>query len=207
MNDHMLALLLGKSRETTQILHSVSCLSHLFLILFRANKDAFFPCQIYHDVQASVRSTLCTVARVMNVCPDQSFYFFHLGTDRLEQEFAFVRTITHSINCALLELGNGFSAASHSTRIRGSNPSWRPPSNRLAEDHNNVLSWDTGDHTSLGEGGGRSPGVLARKVAEMRRSACSRSTPLQVHHIRHVPTSEQHWGHHVRTLRVCFIEA
>lgn len=148
----MLAVLFGKEKGVADILRGLSCVSHLFLFLFRANKDSFFPPQLYHDVQASVRSAFCMVARAKDVCPHRPFYFFHLGTDKLEQVFAFVRTVTHSSNCDILELGDRFSAATQLAQIWASNPTWRHPSKRLnqgTEDHNNMLSWGDGEHTKV----------------------------------------------------------
>ncbi|CAM9774335.1 unnamed protein product, partial [Sphacelaria rigidula] len=85
----------------------------------------------YHDLKASMRSAFCMVARAKGVCPNRPFYFFQLGTDRLEQVFAFIRTITHSRICDLLELSDRFSAATQLAHIWGPNPTWRNPSKRL----------------------------------------------------------------------------
>ena len=104
------------------------------------------PAQLYHDLQAFVRSAFFIVAQAIELCPDLPFFMFQLGTDRLEQLFAFVRTVTRHRNCNVSELCDRFAAAYQLTGIWETNPMWRQPSRRLTgtKDHMNTRTWSQG---------------------------------------------------------------
>ena len=42
------------------------------------------PAQLYHDLQAFVRSAFFIVAQAIELCSDLPFFMFQIGTDRLE---------------------------------------------------------------------------------------------------------------------------
>ncbi|CBJ33651.1 conserved unknown protein [Ectocarpus siliculosus] len=160
INKHLLAMLFENMRGVASILAGLACVAHLSLLLYRANRMKFFPAQLYHDMQTIVRSAYFLVAIAKHVCPEDPLFFFQLGTDRLEQLFAFVRTTTHDRNCDMLLLALRFASAYQLAKIYDKHPSWRRPSKRLegSEDAMNTLSWMEG-----AEGNTRVDGVDLRE--------------------------------------------
>lgn len=146
INEHLLAVLFDMNKDVSALLGGLSCVAHILLIIYRKNRTAFMPAQLYHDLQAFVRSAFFIVARAIELCPDLPFFMFQIGTDRLEQLFAFVRTVTHHRNCNTSELCDRFAAAYQLAGIWETNPTWRQPSRRLTgtKDHMNTLTWSKG---------------------------------------------------------------
>lgn len=73
-------------------------------------------------------------------------YLWQIGTDGLENLFAVVRTLTHSRNVDLKELGDRLGAAVALERVYKEHQDWKRASRRLngTLDHINTASWDTG---------------------------------------------------------------
>lgn len=138
----------------SDLLQDLSCLAHVLLYLYRRNKAALVPGQLFHDLQATVRCAYVTVAQVMHFCPELNVYLFQLGTDNVEQLFSIIRTITHSRNCDTKEFGQRASHACQLADVWARNDGWKKPSDRLGasgvggvektEDHNNPTHWDKG---------------------------------------------------------------
>ena len=86
------------------------------------------------------------VQQAQNLCPGEKMYLWQVGSDDLENLFAVVRTLTHSRNVNLKELGERLGAAVAMQRVYSDHESWRRVSRRLngTFDHMDTTTWDKG---------------------------------------------------------------
>ena len=110
-----------------QQLEHLSAVSHLLLILFRANprKGHFMPTQLYSDIQVMIKNVYFCVAKA-KVDPNIThFYAILLGTDRLEVTFSILRTIVgNDANADTLQLTTQLSHISEVQNILALHPEW-----------------------------------------------------------------------------------
>jgi hypothetical protein len=143
MGQCMTGILVDVNAALPALLTQLSQLSHLLFVVYRAHVTAFLPGQLYHDMQVIARGAYITVARMQADFPELPCYPFFLGTDRLENVFAVLRTISHSRNFDMLELESRVSTASALEEIYSRHPEWKRVSRRLngSLDHMNPHSW------------------------------------------------------------------
>ncbi|CAM9745592.1 unnamed protein product, partial [Sphacelaria rigidula] len=130
-----------------ELLQGLSCVAHLLLILLRVNGTAFKTSQSYHDIQAIVQGMIFVVQQAKQIWPGEKMYLWQVGSDSLENPFAVVRTLTHSRNVDLKELGERLGAAVAMRRVYSDHDSWKRVSRRLngTLDHMNTTTWDKGE--------------------------------------------------------------
>lgn len=76
---------------------------HLMFALFRQSKNSFIPGQLYYDVQATIKNAFWCVAKVQIMGLNRTFHLLQCGTDRLENLFSTLRTMTNDRNMDLLQ--------------------------------------------------------------------------------------------------------
>ncbi|KDN36505.1 hypothetical protein RSAG8_10801, partial [Rhizoctonia solani AG-8 WAC10335] len=139
-----------------QLTHLSTC-AHLLFALYRLNGGAFISGQLYYDVQTTIKTAYFTVAKSQEIDPEGPVYLLQTGTDRLEQRFATMWTMTHDRNMDIVQLADRAEAAQYVDEIYARNPDLYQGSYRLSLDgntgidHTNPASW-TGDVTASGAG-------------------------------------------------------
>ncbi|KEP46198.1 hypothetical protein V565_212800, partial [Rhizoctonia solani 123E] len=139
-----------------QLTHLSTC-AHLLFALYRLNGGSFISGQLYYDVQTTIKTAYFTVAKSQQIDPDGPVYLLQTGTDRLEQRFSTMRTMTHDRNMDIVQLADRAEAAQYIDEIYARNPDLYRGSYRLSLDgntgidHTNPASW-TGDVTASSAG-------------------------------------------------------
>ncbi|KAJ6616227.1 hypothetical protein B0H10DRAFT_1765396, partial [Mycena sp. CBHHK59/15] len=108
----------------SQRLESLSKFAHMAFAFYRMHGSSFLSNQLYGDLQALVKSAFFCVARQQELDPDQAFYLYQIGSDRLEELFSEVRTESHDSNCDALQLSERLSTAADTLGIFGEHPEW-----------------------------------------------------------------------------------
>ncbi|KAJ7477582.1 hypothetical protein FB451DRAFT_1032912 [Mycena latifolia] len=108
----------------SEALSDLSKFAHLAFYFYRQHGSSFLSNQLYADMQALVKAAFFCVAQQQNLDPTQSFYLYQLGSDRLEEMFAEVRTESHDSNVDSLQLSERLSSAADSVRIWNEHPEW-----------------------------------------------------------------------------------
>lgn len=100
------------------LLVGLSTTAHLPFVLYRKNKTAALPSQLYHDAQATIH-TCFYLALKQQLQPNQQppsqqhvqhpLYLFQQGTDCGELQFVDARTIRHNMNFDVLEVATSSS--------------------------------------------------------------------------------------------------
>ena len=143
----LLDVLFDYNKNISDLLEGLSCTAHLAFFLWRQNKAAFIPGQLYHDLQQTIRCAFVVVAQAKVVCPTLQIYLFQLGTDNVENLFAILRTMTHARTFSYVELVQRLGHAVQVQDIWSRHPEWGGASKRLrlgTDDHMNTKTWDTG---------------------------------------------------------------
>src|SRR5260370_31237923 len=110
-----------------QQLEYLSAMSHLLLVLFRANpeKGEFMPTQLYTDTQLMIKNIFFCVAKEKIINPNGKIHIILLGTDQLETSFSILQTMVGNYaNANILQLTTRLSHISKVQNILASNPSW-----------------------------------------------------------------------------------
>ncbi|KAJ6607976.1 hypothetical protein B0H10DRAFT_1955815 [Mycena sp. CBHHK59/15] len=103
---------------------SLSKFAHLAFVFYRMHGSSFLSNQLYGDLQALLKCTYFCVAQQQNLDEEQVFYLYQIGSDRLEEMFAEVRTESHDSNFDSLQLSERLSNAADSVRIWNEHPDW-----------------------------------------------------------------------------------
>ncbi|KAJ7041428.1 hypothetical protein C8F04DRAFT_947209 [Mycena alexandri] len=108
----------------SEALTDLSEFAHLAFYFYRMHGSSFLSNQLYGDLQAIVKAAFFCVAQQQNLDPEQAFYLYQLGSDRLEELFAEVRTESHDSNVDALQLSERLSSAADSVGIWNEHPEW-----------------------------------------------------------------------------------
>ncbi|KAJ7140342.1 hypothetical protein C8R46DRAFT_1233789 [Mycena filopes] len=151
MWDAFLQPFLSRTMSLSERLASFSKFAHLCFAFYRMHGSSFLSNQLYGDLQALVKSAFFCVARQQELDPERAFYLYQIGSDRLEEMFAEVRTESHDSNVDALQLSERLSTAADTLGIFDENPEWRQGHIRRSwfgkeADHVNP-SYFTGDQT------------------------------------------------------------
>ena len=77
--------------------------AHLLLLIYRKQKTNFLTNDLYYDIQETIQDAyVCAAKMIKNKQMIRSIY--QLGTDVSENQFATLRTLSHSRNFDFLEL-------------------------------------------------------------------------------------------------------
>ncbi|KAK7041117.1 hypothetical protein R3P38DRAFT_3179675 [Favolaschia claudopus] len=139
-----------RESSLSERLASLSKFSHLAFVFYRQHGSSFLSNQLYGDLQALVKAAFFSIARQQELDPEQAFYLYQLGSDRLEETFAEVRTESHDSNTDSLQLSERLSTAADTVGIFDENPEWHQGHVRRSwsgkeADHVNP-TYFTGDH-------------------------------------------------------------
>ena len=122
----------------------LSTTAHGLLLLYRKHGTAFIPAQLYHAIQTTVNSVYLLTSLAQQYCPHMDFYYFLTGTNEEEKLFCCFRTMTHSHNFDMLQLGERAGAVIGILDVLLRNPRWNRMERRLkpeSDDKVNVASW------------------------------------------------------------------
>ncbi|KAJ7432297.1 hypothetical protein B0H11DRAFT_1760724 [Mycena galericulata] len=108
----------------SQRLESLSKFAHMAFVFYRLHGSSFLSNQLYGDLQALVKSAFFCVARQQELDPEQALYLYQIGSDRLEELFAEVRTESHDSNCDALQLSQRLGNAADTLGIFNEHPEW-----------------------------------------------------------------------------------
>ncbi|KAJ7017645.1 hypothetical protein C8F04DRAFT_1200210 [Mycena alexandri] len=151
MWDAFLQPFLSRTMSLSERLASFSEFAHLCFAFYRMHGSSFLSNQLYGDLQALVKSAFFAVARQQDLDPECAFYLYQIGSDRLEEMFAEVRTESHDSNFDALQLSERLPTAADTLGIFDENPEWHQGHIRRSwfgkeADHVNP-SYFTGDQT------------------------------------------------------------
>ncbi|KAJ7736281.1 hypothetical protein B0H16DRAFT_1326584 [Mycena metata] len=108
----------------SESLSSLSKFAHLAFVFYRMHGSSFLSNQLYGDLQALVKAAFFAVAQQQILDPKMRFYLYQIGSDRLEEMFAEVRTESHDSNVDALQLSERLSDAADSVGIFNNHPEW-----------------------------------------------------------------------------------
>jgi hypothetical protein len=144
ISEYLLSVLVDSEKSVSYLLQQLAKLSHILLVVYREHRTKFIPGQLYHDIQATVRAAFFVAAQLkLSDDVNAEFFLWMLGSDRLEGLFRDVRTLNHSSNFSLKELGDKLGAAVHLSALTADMPDIDRKS-RLkvgSDDHMNAVSW------------------------------------------------------------------
>jgi hypothetical protein len=150
--DGLLAIVLDLTSSLSKILRVAVKSAAVLFILYRRHRTKLMPSQLYHDTQCIFNDILICVAKMQvalddGTLDDHDFYSFQPGSDRQEQQFSGVRTLTHQRNVDMIMLAQRLSAQTQMDAVFEEHPDWNRGSRRLgtAVDHVNTKS-TTGCH-------------------------------------------------------------
>lgn len=135
---------LNHNTSLGEALETLSMVAHALMVLYYHHGTAFLPGQTYHAVQSTIKDIYVTTAIAQEEHPGTCFYYFLAGTNELEKLFAIFRTITHSGNFDMLQLGERAASAAAIAEIMCKRPEWNRIERRLnpeSEDKVNLRSW------------------------------------------------------------------
>lgn len=143
ISKRLLAPLFDTKKDVATLARGLSCVADMQLLLFREHRTAFMTGQLYHDTQATIRGIFYIIAQAKVHCPAEPLFMFQIGTDGLEQLFAMARTLNHSSNFDIKDLGDRLGAGISMEEIYSRNAAWKQTSRRLNDtvDHNNPPNW------------------------------------------------------------------
>jgi hypothetical protein len=131
----------------SMILRAVSKTMHMFFLMFRRHKTALCPAQLYHDYQKTGKDLFIMAAKTKvgfesGKFLSADFHPFQAGSDRQEQQFAVVRTLTHDRSVDIGRLQDRLSASAQLCDVYERRPELYRGSRRLSAsaDHINVAS-------------------------------------------------------------------
>lgn len=117
--------------------------SHLMFFIYRKWKNKFLTKDLYLDIQSTIQDAFIC-AELFNRCDKNAkLYLYQLGTDQLESFFGLVRTVTHNVNCDILELQERIKTILQLESVYLKHPNWKRPSRvcKSTYDHSSVASW------------------------------------------------------------------
>ncbi|EKM60429.1 uncharacterized protein PHACADRAFT_132972, partial [Phanerochaete carnosa HHB-10118-sp] len=122
--DAFLGAFLNEADSLSEQLASLSKFAHLAYALYIHHGSAFMPNPLFSDSQALVKAAFVCVVRQQDLDPLALFFLFLLGSDRLEQLFAEVRTQCHDRNCDIKQLCSRLGIAVDMLMTLNRYPSW-----------------------------------------------------------------------------------
>lgn len=135
-------------RDLSGILRATSKSAHMFLLMYRRHGTALCSAQLFNDYQCCAKDLFATVAKTQignaeGVISSWDFHPYHAGSDRQEQQFSGVRTITHDRSVNLMRLCDRLGAVTQLEDVFERRPELKRQSRRLsihANDRINVHS-------------------------------------------------------------------
>ena len=113
--------------------------------IHRKQKTNFLTNDLYYDIQETIQDVYVCAAKMIKKQTDNSLYLYQLGTDVLENQFATLRTLSHSRNFDFLELTERLIIVEQIEKVFENNPGWRAKSklNSTGEivDHSSAINW------------------------------------------------------------------
>ena len=125
-----------------QLIQLAYC-AHLLFFIYRKWKKHFMTKDLYHDIQSTIQDAFIAAHKCQCLNPDLNVYLHLLGTDKLENVFSDIRTMTHSSSCDYLELIQRFKLALQIEKVYAKHPEWRSSSriSSTTTDHSSSKSW------------------------------------------------------------------
>ena len=96
--ENLLAVLCDPSKTVEQLLEGLSCVAHLFIILYRARQTGLMTGKLYRDTQATILGIFYCVLQVQQHYSAMTIFLWQISTNALEVLLAVVRTLTHARN-------------------------------------------------------------------------------------------------------------
>ncbi|KAJ7431083.1 hypothetical protein FB451DRAFT_1065033 [Mycena latifolia] len=84
---------INTSYDLTQQVEALSKYSHLAFSLFHTHRTTFMSNQLYGDSQTMVKNAMFYIAKQQVLDPNESFFLFNLGDDKLEKLFGRIRML------------------------------------------------------------------------------------------------------------------
>lgn len=122
--DSVLQAFINPDLSLSEQLTSLSAFAHLAYALYTMHGTSFMTGQLYSDMQQLVKAAFVCVARQTLLDKTKAFYLYQLGSDRLEELFAEIRTQTHDRNCNIAQLAERLSIAVDIVKILNEYPWW-----------------------------------------------------------------------------------
>ena len=140
--------------KTTSVRDAAVAIGKLQLSMLQCYRRApgkYCPAVYYHDVQSTYQSVLISIAKYQVNCPDEPFYMFLIGSDRLENHHCSLRTVEHSSKSDMLQLEERSARACRMEHKYAKHPHWRPYIRRLgrSRDRMNVKTWEGDTSTNF----------------------------------------------------------
>ncbi|KAJ8508387.1 hypothetical protein ONZ45_g9334 [Pleurotus djamor] len=123
---------ISKELDLTDQLSSLSKFSHLLFAHYRKHGPAFISNPLYADLQGITKTTFFCVAKQQLLDSDRPFYLYQLGSDRLEEMFGALRSMTHDQNVDVLQLAERLSGCNDINQIFNDHPEWKRAQRRLS---------------------------------------------------------------------------
>jgi hypothetical protein len=113
-------------------LEYLSAAAHLILLLYRTNKQLFFPNLLYADIMIMIKNVYFSVAKAKVDNPEGQFFLVLLGTDRLETLFGIIRSmIGNDCGADVLQLSERITGTTQVAEILAQHPQWDSSPRRL----------------------------------------------------------------------------
>lgn len=117
--------------------------SHLLLFIYRKWRTRFITRDLYMDIQSTIQDAFICVELFNRYDHRSKVYLYQLGTDQVESLFGLVRTLSHNVNCDLLELQERLKIVFQMEAVYQDHPHWKRPSriSKSTDDHSSAASW------------------------------------------------------------------
>ncbi|KAL0952445.1 hypothetical protein HGRIS_006714 [Hohenbuehelia grisea] len=116
----------------SQQLSMLSKFGHLLFALHQLHGTSFISNQLYADLQGIVKTAYFCAAKQKTLDASKPFYLYQLGTDRLEEVFAELRTLSHDVNMDAKQLSENLTNVVQSTIIYSRHPEWKQTQRRTS---------------------------------------------------------------------------
>ena len=146
----MLLLPLDLDHNLDVITRSVLKSGFVLFHLYRRHRIRLMPAQLYHDWQRIVKELVILIAKMQvaarndgvfdNENVNCDFHPFQIGTDRQENQFRLVRTLTHNRNVDAATLPDRLSAVMQISDALEAHPEWDRGSRRLATETDDKIN-------------------------------------------------------------------
>ncbi|KDQ32303.1 hypothetical protein PLEOSDRAFT_1034989, partial [Pleurotus ostreatus PC15] len=113
-------------------LTSLAKFAHLAFVHHRLHGTSFMTNQLYADLQGVVKTAFFCVAKQKVLDRSKSFYLYQQGSDRLEQTFGTIRSMTHDQNVDIVQLCERLSDCVDVDKIFTKHPDWKRAHRRLS---------------------------------------------------------------------------
>ncbi|KAH9844334.1 uncharacterized protein C8Q71DRAFT_698404, partial [Rhodofomes roseus] len=120
----LLDAFIDPSLSLSQQLTCLAKFAHMAFILYLQHGSTFMSNQLYSDIQALIKAVYVCVARQQLLDDTKPFYLYQIGSDRLEELFAEVRTQSHDRNCDMAQLAERLAISADIIQIYNRHPDW-----------------------------------------------------------------------------------